>query len=62
MQDIAASVSRGKDHLKALRERNNALMDPLIAVHLMNLTDVMATIEVISILALSGEYKQERVK
>ena len=62
LQDIVAAVARGKQNLQALRERNNTLMDPLIAVHLMNLTDVLATIEVTAILARSGEYKQEIIK
>lgn len=62
LQDIAAAVARGKNHLQALRDRNNTLMDPLIAVHLMNLTEVLSTIEVTAILARTGEYKQESIK
>jgi hypothetical protein len=59
LQDIVAACARGKRHLDAMRERNNALMDPLMAVHLSHLSDVLATIEVTTVLASTGEYRQE---
>ncbi len=62
LADIVAACSRGRDHLTALRNRNNTLMDPLFAVHLSHLTDVLATIEVTAVLAQSGEYRQEIIK
>ncbi len=59
LADVTAACARGKRALTAMRTRNEKLMDPMMALQITSLADVLAVIEVTTVRAQHGEYVQE---